>query len=180
MDAFEQIISEILWMEGFWVRTSVKVHLTKEEKVKIGRKSSPRWELDVVAYSAKTNTLHIIECKSYLDSRGVTLQAFDGRNTKQASRYKLFNDANLRKVVFNRLRLQLIESGACSKGVKMNLCLACGKIASDKNREGLKKLFKKQGWELWDEKWLKEKLGHMAAQGYENQVSSVVAKLLLR
>ncbi len=28
MDAFEQVVSEILWMEGFWVRTSVKVDLT--------------------------------------------------------------------------------------------------------------------------------------------------------
>jgi hypothetical protein len=31
MDAFEQVVSEILWMSGFWVRTSVKVELTKEE-----------------------------------------------------------------------------------------------------------------------------------------------------
>src|ERR1700748_2723306 len=27
MDAFEQLVSEILWMSGFWVRTSVKVEL---------------------------------------------------------------------------------------------------------------------------------------------------------
>jgi len=32
VDAFEQLVSEILWMEGYWVRTSVKVELTKEEK----------------------------------------------------------------------------------------------------------------------------------------------------
>jgi hypothetical protein len=25
MDAFEQLVSEILWMEGYWVRTTVKV-----------------------------------------------------------------------------------------------------------------------------------------------------------
>ncbi len=45
MDAFEQLVAEILWMEGYWVRTSVKVQLTKEEKRQIGRHSSPRWEL---------------------------------------------------------------------------------------------------------------------------------------
>jgi hypothetical protein len=39
VDAFEQLVSEILWMSGFWVRTSVKVELTKEEKRLIGRKS---------------------------------------------------------------------------------------------------------------------------------------------
>jgi hypothetical protein len=31
MDAFEQLVAEILWMDGHWVRTSVKVELTKEE-----------------------------------------------------------------------------------------------------------------------------------------------------
>lgn len=40
MDAFEQLVSEILWMSGFWVRTPVKVELTKEEKRLIGRQSS--------------------------------------------------------------------------------------------------------------------------------------------
>jgi len=49
LDAFEQLVSEILWMEGYWVRTSVKVELTKEEKHLIGRHSSPRWEIDIVA-----------------------------------------------------------------------------------------------------------------------------------
>ncbi len=65
MDAFEQVVSEILWIDGFWVRTSVKVDLTKEEKVRIGRPSSPRWELDIVGYSGRDNTLHVVECKSY-------------------------------------------------------------------------------------------------------------------
>jgi hypothetical protein len=50
MDSFEQVVAEILWREGYWVRTSVKVELTKEEKREIDLPSSPRWELDVVAY----------------------------------------------------------------------------------------------------------------------------------
>jgi hypothetical protein len=33
VDAFEQLVSEILWMSGFWVRTSVKVKLTKVNAV---------------------------------------------------------------------------------------------------------------------------------------------------
>lgn len=70
MDAFEQLVSEILWMEGYWVRASLKVELTKEEKKAIGRPSSPRWELDIVAYSGRDNLLRVVECKSYLDSRG--------------------------------------------------------------------------------------------------------------
>jgi hypothetical protein len=45
MDAFEQLAADIFWNEGYWVRTSVKVELTREEKVKIGKNSSPRWKL---------------------------------------------------------------------------------------------------------------------------------------
>lgn len=71
MDAFEQLVSEILWMEGYWVRTEVKVHLTKEEKKAINRPSAPRWELDVVAYEARENLLYVVECKGHFDSPSV-------------------------------------------------------------------------------------------------------------
>ncbi|QQO35377.1 hypothetical protein JJC00_06810 [Bradyrhizobium diazoefficiens] len=178
MDAFEQSVSEILWMEGYWVRTSIKVELTKEEKRLIGRPSSPRWELDIVAYSGRDNLLKIVECKSYLDSRGVALRAFDGSDEKSAERFKLFADGKLRAVVFERLRLQFAESGACRPNAK--LCLACGRIASDADRTGLQRHFAEKNWELWDEPWLRERLKRMSDQGYENQVSAVVAKLLLR
>jgi hypothetical protein len=91
VDAFEQLVSEILWMDGYWVRTSVKIVLTKEEKCRIGRHSSPRWELDIVAYSGRDNLLRVVECKSYLDSVGVRASAFDGSRADHAKRYKLFN-----------------------------------------------------------------------------------------
>jgi hypothetical protein len=180
MDAFEQLVSEILWMEGLWVRSSVKVDLTKKEKVRIGRPSSPRWELDIVAYSGRDNTLRVVECKSYLDSRGVALRALDGSDAKLAERFKLFSDDNLRSVVFERLRKQLAECGACAPNATVKLCLVCGRIATDADRKGLHNHFTEKGWQLWDEKWLKEKLRLMSQRGYENQVSAVVAKLLLK
>ncbi len=180
MDAFEQLVAEILWMEGFWVRTSVKVDLTKEEKRAIGRPSSPRWELDIVAYSGRDNRLWVVECKSYLDSRGVGVSGFDGSLKESSDRYKLFNDDTLRQVVFERLRLQFAASGACAKNADVHLCLACGRIASEVDRAGLKAHFAAKQWELWDEPWLRERLATMAKRGYENQVSAVVAKLLLR
>ena len=89
VDAFEQLVAEILWMEGYWVRTSVKVELTKEEKRLIGLPSAPRWEVDVVAYNARDNFLRVVECKSYFDSVGVRASAFDGSNADHATRYKL-------------------------------------------------------------------------------------------
>jgi hypothetical protein len=180
MDAFEQLVSEIVWMEGYWVRTSVKVELTKEEKRAIGRPSAPRWELDIVAYSGRDNLLRVIECKSYLDSRGVALRAFDGSDDKSAERFKLFADDKLRAVVFNRLRLQFVESGACQPNATIKLCLGCGRIATDGDRSGLHQHFAEKDWELWDEPWLRDRLKIMSERGYENQVSAVVAKLLLR
>lgn len=180
MDAFEQLVAEILWREGYWVRTSVKVELTREDKEAIGRKSSPRWEIDVVAYRARDNQLKAIECKSYLDSRGVKLHAFDGSNDEAAKLFKLFNDSTLRRVVLDRLKLQFAESGACLPNAGVALCLACGRIATNADREGLRLHFAQRGWELWDEKWLRDRLREMSEGGYENQVSAVVSKLLLR
>jgi hypothetical protein len=180
MDAFEQLVSEILWMEGYWVRTSVKVDLTKKEKILIGRPSSPRWELDIVAYSGRDNLLRVVECKSYLDSGGVALRAFNGGDVRFAKRFKLFNDAKLRNVVFGRLRRQFSKSGACAPNATVRLCLACGRIASKADRAGLRKHFEENGWELWDESWLRDRLHEMSDKGYENQVSAVVSKLLLR
>jgi hypothetical protein len=53
MDSFETLVGSLLEKDGYWVRTAMKVDLTKEEKRKIGRPSTPRWELDLVAYKAK-------------------------------------------------------------------------------------------------------------------------------
>lgn len=180
MDAFEHLVSEILWMEGFWVRTSVKIELTKNEKRGIGRPSSPRWELDIVAYSGRDNLLRVVECKSYLDSRGVTLRAFDGSAKQFAKRFKLFREKKLRSVVFKRLGKQFTDSGLCRPTPAVKLCLACGRIATDTDRAALHKHFTRKGWELLDEDWLRKRLRVMSESGYENQVSAVVAKLLLR
>ncbi|MGF6428357.1 hypothetical protein [Bradyrhizobium elkanii] len=180
MDSFEEVVAEILWREGYWVRTSVKVELTKDEKRQISLPSSPRWELDVVAYKAAQNSLLVVECKSYLDSPGVKMHGFDGTNEKAAGRFKLFNKSNVREVVFNRLRTQLTESGSCIANPSVALCLACGRIASESDRQMIKAHFAEQGWQLWDEYWLRDRLKDMAAGGYENQISAVVSKLLLR
>lgn len=180
MEAFEQLVSEILWMDGYWVRTSVKVELTKEEKRLIGRHSSPRWELDIVAYSGQKNLLQVVECKSYIDSVGVRASGFDKSNPEHAKRFKLFNEPELRRVVFNGLCLQFAESGGCRKAPKVRLALACGKVRNEADRTAIRAHFDAQGWDLWDEPWLRERLRRMANQGYENQVSAVFAKILLR
>ena len=83
-------------------------------------------------------------------------------------------------MVFKRLRRQFTESGAGRGGLKIRLALACGKIRNDRDRAAIHAMFNAKGWELWDEQWIREGLERMAKQRYENQISSVVAKLIFR
>lgn len=180
MDSFESLVGSLLEREGYWTRSSVKVELTAAEKKRIGRPSSPRWELDLVAYKAKSNELLVVECKSYLDSPGVRFGGLDGSQPKEAKRYKLFNERVLRQTVLQRLVKQLVSSGACAPRPTVTLCLAAGNIASEPDQADIKKLFDRNGWQLFDSSWLEERLRRISNSGYENEVATVVAKLLLR
>ena len=134
----------------------------------------------MVAYKGKGNHVLAIECKSYLDSVGVQYAGVSGENKEDAKRYKLFNDALLRKVVLQRLGKQLVEIGACPRMPTITLCLAVGKVKSEKDRENLKRLFERKGWDLLDDEWIRGKLTSVADGGYEDNVASVAAKILLR
>lgn len=180
MDAFEQLVAELLERRGYWVRHSFKVELTKADKQAIGRHSSPRWEIDLLAYSGARNELLAVECKSYLDSRGVSRKGFDGTDTKRAMRYKLFNEDVLREVVFNRLAEQLASTKAVAPGTEIKLALACAKIANTQDREWLRAHFSAQQWLLLDDEQLRRDLESIATAGYENQIAAVTAKILLR
>ncbi|MBT4289344.1 MAG: hypothetical protein HOD92_18625 [Deltaproteobacteria bacterium] len=178
MDSFESLIKTIFENKGYWVQTSFKVNLSKEEKQKIGRPSSPRWELDVVAYKGGSKEILVIECKSYLDSPGVKAESFkDGRYNE---RYKLFNEQILQNIVFDRMKNQLVDTGACAPDTKIKLCLATGKIASGNDRAELEKIFKDKAWGLFTDEWIKKELIKLSNSGYENEVAMVVTKILTR
>jgi hypothetical protein len=178
MDAFEHVVGTILEKEGFWVRTSYKVELTKAEKREIGRPSSPRWELDILAYRPGDNLLRVVECKSYLDSRGVSILGFTSSN-RFAERFKLFNDENLRTVVFRRLVAQLIDVNAIRRNPRIQLCLAAGKIVAG-DFKAIQNRFDELGWLLFHPALLREELIKVARSGYDNSVAAVTAKLLMR
>jgi len=177
MDSFEQLVAELLWVDGYWVQTSLKIDLSREEKHTIGRPTSPRWELDVVGYRADTNHLLVLECKSYLDSSGV--RANDVIGDSSSTRYKLFRDTHLRKVVFNRLKKQMVAKGYAAKGVTVSLGLVAGNI-SKANEDKVRSEFSKQSIILWSPEDIVRKLSALSNESYENQISSVVAKILLR
>lgn len=177
MDAFESLMGMLLRRDGYWTETSVKVEMTGRQKRSVGRPSSPRWEVDLVAYKGSTNELLVVECKSFLDSTGVTFR--HGR-FEPPVRYKLFSEPRLRAVVMRALVSQLTKSGACRRAPKVRLCLATGKIATSTDRTGLAGLFRRNGWMLFDDAWVRRKLRETANAAYENDVALVVAKVLLR
>jgi hypothetical protein len=177
MDAFESVVSMLLRCDGYWTIPSFKVELTKEEKREIGKHSAPRWELDLVAYHGLTNKVLAVECKSLLDSTGVM---FRGGQFEPPKRYKLFVDDILRRVVLNRLARQLEETQACRPGPEVQLCLAAGRIANQSDRQEMNEHFAAYGWQLFDREWIKTRLERAAKSSYENDVSFVVMKLLLR
>ncbi len=177
MDAFESLVAALLVRRGYWVQTSVKVELTKDEKVAIGRHSSPRWELDVVGYRGQGNELAVIECKSFLDSVGVYYDHVCGPNPH--ARYKLFTEPKLRQIVLGRLEQQLVTAGFCAPNPRIRLGLAAGRIRPT-DVQKVRKHFAAQDWILWDREWLKVELEQLSRSGYENMVAAVVSKLLLR
>lgn len=181
MEAFENIVAWLLEQEGYWVRTSFKVNLTKPEKRRIGRASSPRWEIDLIAYKPSKNEILAVECKSFLDSKGVCADHLIKNNAAASKRYKLFHEKQLRNIVFKRLVRQLANNGACLPTPKVRLCLAAGKIASKQDHTRLKQHFDKMDWRLFDRAWFKVRLEEEVAKWrYENNVAIVVAKILLR
>ena len=178
MDSFESIVKTIFENKGYWVKTSFKVNLTKEEKRKIGRPSSPRWEIDIIAYKGSRNEVLVIECKSYLDNPGVKADSL--KNGKYKERYKLFNEKVLQSVVFSRLITQLTETGLCQNDPSIKLCLAVGNVASDKDRQQITEYFDTQDWGFYSDKWIKKELIKLSESGYENDIATVVTKILTR
>jgi hypothetical protein len=177
MDAFEELVAEVLRAEGYWVQQGYKINLTPEQKRALGNPSMPRPEIDLVAYKAGTGELLSLECKSYLDSGGVHARDLlpGGKN---AQRYKMFVNEPLRTLVLDRLVEQLVDSGSVAGRPVPKLGMVYGH-ATVQNTAILLKHFEVNGWHLFGPDWLRDRLQEMALRSYDNQIASVVAKLLL-
>jgi len=177
MDAFEELVAQVLRADGYWVHQGYKINLTREDKQALGNPSMPRPEIDLVAYKAGTGELLSLECKSYFDSGGVHARDLlpGGKN---AQRYKMFVNADLRKMVLTRLVEQLASSGAIVGMPEPKLGMIYG-FATQSNTTILTQHFADNGWDLYGPEWLRTHLEKMARSSYDNQIASVVAKLLL-
>ena len=179
MDAFEQIIEGLFQELGYWTRIGYKINLTKAEKVEIDKPSTPRPEIDILAYKPKQNELLWIECKSFLDSTGVQTRSFDKADGAGAQRYKIFTNDHYRDVLSRCLLNQVIEEGLAIPTPSLHFCLVAGRVYP-KGRTELTKHFEANGWILYDDLWIMEQLKKLSSHAYENNVAMIVSKLFER
>lgn len=177
MDAFEELMSELLRAEGYWVHRGYKIDLTPAEKRSLDNPSMPRPEIDLVAYRPGNDEFLAIECKSYFDSGGVHAGDLIAGG-RYDHRYKMFTNERLRVMVLDKLAAQMAASGAVAGATSPRLCMAYGH-ATPRNEAELRTIFAERDWGLFDPHWIRSRLSRMARRSYDNQIASVVAKLVL-
>lgn len=179
MDHFENIISTLLEAEGYWVRKSFKVNVTKEEKRQIGKHSIPRPEIDLLALHYSRNEVLVLEAKSFLDSPGVKLAQLQEVHEEPEGRYKLFTSQRYRSVVLSRLLQDLIVCGMANADTKISLGLAAGKVYQGQSGP-IREFMEKKKWLFWSPEDIKQKVTALAERGYENDPAIITAKILMR
>lgn len=180
MDAFETIAARFFEVQGYWTRVGVKVEITKPEKVALNNASMPRPEIDVIAWKPSTNELLIIECKSYLDSTGVRVEHLHGNDDVENDKFKLFNRAALRMTIVAALVRQLRAEGLIiGDDPSVQFILIAGKIYSDQEAR-VRARCEEAGWRLIPPSELATGVRRFAKRGYENDVITIVTKLLER
>ena len=179
MDAFEQIIGQLLIEEKYWVRHSVKIDLSLEEKREINKPSTPRPEIDIVSYDLKLDTIFLLEVKSYLDSPGVNYNHVAIEQSEQTGRYKLLTAKKYRDVLAKRLHEDWCESGHVNPKTRISFGLIAGRVYQNKELE-MQKYFDQKGWLFWGPSLIKKKILMLAEKGYENNAVTIAAKILTR
>ena len=180
MDAFEQIVSKAFEARGYWTRIGFKANLTKATKRDLGNPSMPRPEIDVVAYKPSEKRVLLVECKSYLDSLGVQWKAFLNPESPTGKCYKLFNNKKLFHAVAKQIISQLKDDGMItSPDIQVTLCLVAGNIYGADETQ-IRKYFKDHKWMFIPPSELVNDLRRFENRGYENDVTTIVVKLLER
>ena len=179
MDHFENIAKILLENEGYWVRSSVKVNLTKEEKARTEKPTIPRPEIDLLAYRPGDSEIVAIEVKSFFDSSGVALASLTEEHDVATGKYKLLTSESYRNIVIHRLQKDLVFKKYLDKSLPVRLGLIAGNVKNG-DEDAISQFAKKKGWFYWSPINVKERVVQLAAEGYENEAIYIAAKILLR
>lgn len=179
MDAFEEIVGVLLDNDKYWVRHSVKVQLTKEEKTKINKPSTPRPEIDIIAFDVINNIVFLIEAKSFLDSGGVVYEKVVESNKFPTGKYKILTSKLYQNTITSKLKKDWILAGLINEKTKFSFGLIAGKVYKNKEAE-LIEHFNKKNWFFWGPTTIKQKLIELSKKGYENSTITIVTKLMTK
>ena len=92
----------------------------------------------------------------------------------------MFTNEALFRLTRERLIQQMKREGLITSPLpQATLCLAAGKIYHD-HEAHLQAHFKSKGWRLYTPVWIAERIRNLAAKGYENEVMTIVTKILER
>ena len=179
MDHFEGIITTLLEFQGYWVRKSFKVNLSKEEKKIIGKPTMPRPEIDILALDFYNNKVLVIEAKSYLDSPGVRYDDVIKKFNTPNGRYKLFTCEKYRDTVISRLHKDLMKLNMANQNTDFILGMVAGKVYQNRIEE-MEGIMNTKNWFFWSPKNIKQNLYELVEKGYENDPAIITAKILMR
>lgn len=177
MDAFESIVAIFLDSMGYWVKQSVKVTISKEEKKLIGSSAMPTPEIDLVAYNPKKDELILIEVKSFLDSGGVEEGGVKGTNEKTKSRYRLLNNATYQNIISNKLRQLFIEKGFITQSTVIKYALAAGNV-DPKSYTEIKNYLDQKGYYFYEPSEIQKAILKLQSSVYLNDSVTMTVKLL--
>ena len=176
MDYFDATVARILEEQGYWVRQSVRVLLSKETRKNLGKPSLPRSEVDIVAYQPTRKILLLLEVKSYLDSHGV--QPKDLLNTGWAkNRYKLLTIPALQREISDALVSEYRRQGLIGEGVEVKFGLAAGHVKKALD-EQVRRIADRNKWAYYGPKEIADEVWKFSKLKYENSPFVLTAKLL--
>lgn len=179
MDYFESICKTLLEKEGYWVKQSYKIELTREDKIKLNSPSLPRLEIDLIAFNYKKNELLVLEVKSFFDSGGVMLRDLQKEHLYPEGRYKLVTCQNYREIVERQIKKVLFDTGLVPENIQTKFGLIFGnvRVADD---AGIRHFCTENNWFYWSPQDVQEKVLNLASNKYENDPCVITAKILNR
>ena len=179
MDSFECIAARLLEDKGYWTRIGVKVAITKDDKRDLANPTMPRPEIDIVAFKPATNELLLVECKSYLDSDGVSMDIL-APEAKNWARLKVFHKADLKRLIEARIVAQMQATGLLPATMPQIRWVLFAGLIKPGHEQRVSESFTAAGWQLRGPEEIATQLRRFAQRGYENELATVVIKLLER
>ncbi|MCV2350233.1 hypothetical protein [Paucibacter sp. Y2R2-4] len=164
IEKFENIVATLLEEEGFWVRRGFKVNVSLEEKKQIGKQSSPRPEIDMLAFHLGRNEVLALDVKAYLDTPGVKLAQLQEEHEVPAGRYKLFTSERYRQIVLTRLKQDLIGLGMANAETQVLLGMVAGKVNQGQS-EAIREHMNERAWMFWSPDDVKARVAKRQQQG---------------